>query len=78
MAMLEGEWRKRERAREQEAAELRAEYLNMEERTRGVSTSLSKRGRWLEGHHELLLQDWAWRSRTAQWLRLRPGWQHPL
>lgn len=36
---MQGEWRRRERAREAEAAALRAEYQALEQRTRGVSTS---------------------------------------
>jgi hypothetical protein len=41
MAALEGEWKRRERLREAEAAELRAEYAALEDRTRQVSVCVT-------------------------------------
>ncbi len=40
MAALEGEWRKRERAREAEVASMRVEYGQLEERARQVGSLL--------------------------------------
>lgn len=46
MAALEAEWRRRERAREAEAAALRAEYAALQDHAKQVSVTRPRVLRW--------------------------------
>lgn len=54
MAVLEGEWRRRERAREAEVAALRAEYAALEGKARQVVAAAEERERRLVVAEEAL------------------------